>query len=273
MKTVSFCKKSEMERTQKLFRQLACACRRGKNTRKAAARPFRKVFSPPQMRGNGVYGVLPEQAVSEKARTPEQLWVTERLAGQWEKFCLIKEKLQGVLLPADEKSTRIEQIADVVCRCTQCADKEFADFSAFDFEENEDKYLPFAMSLAEINFFCAAAENIFENRLFAAEKLAKTFVSKPLKAPFVQGQLRHCGYCNGTLTANVDSLGNSAVKFGVVMHTSVGTEIYCGGRNVFDTFCKSRFGEKTADFLSETPDLAVRMQYFCKTTARCDVTR
>ena len=25
----------------------------------------------------------------KKARTPEQLWVTERLAGQWEKFCLI----------------------------------------------------------------------------------------------------------------------------------------------------------------------------------------
>lgn len=207
----------------------------------------------------------------KKARTPEQLWVTERLAGQWEKFCLIKEKLQGVLLPADEKSTRIEQIADVVCRCTQCADKEFADFSAFDFEGNEDKYLPFAMSLAEINFFCAAAEGIFENKLFAAEKLAKTFVSKPLKAPFVQGQLRHCGYCNGTLTANVDSLGNSAVKFGVVMHTSVGTEIYCGGRNVFDTFCKSRFGEKTADFLSETPDLAVRMQYFLQNN--CEVRR
>ena len=47
----------------------------------------------------------------KKARTPEQLWVTDRLAGQWEKFCLIKEKLQGVPLPADEKSTRIEQIA------------------------------------------------------------------------------------------------------------------------------------------------------------------
>ena len=87
----------------------------------------------------------------------------------------------------------------------------------------------------------------------------------------MQGQLRHCGYCNGTLTANVDSLGNSAVKFGVVMHTSVGAEIYCGGRNVFDTFCKSRFGEKTADFLSETPDLAVRMQYFLQNN--CEVRR
>lgn len=190
----------------------------------------------------------------------------------WQNYLRLKATFEKdyMYLPSDGKKTRLEYIAELVAKCTQFAIDDAATAQIcqrvreiFDLEERESRNLENAIELYRIKYFCAVARAIFSGDESAQVRLAKMLNSAPLNAEFVENKnLRHAYYSTPHLVANVDCLGNSATKFNVPTAVDVKPYFYVNGKNVFDTFCYSKFGRKTAEFYSENATLKVSEQYF-----------
>lgn len=199
-----------------------------------------------------------------------QMHAKQLFFAQWADFLQLKGKfgMPEATFPSDGVQTRLEAIATLVTQCTQncatAAEKEEVCQvvrEKFDLEDCESNCLEDVLHLFEIKFYCAICRNVFCGK--SIEKFAKAYCKKPLKLPLAPNEsLKHAYYCDGKLCANVDCLGNSATHFRTQTHVEVNTKIFRMGRNVFDTFCFSNLGQKTAQFCSESKTLKVEMQYF-----------
>ena len=207
-----------------------------------------------------------------QAKTPLQKCAQQHFEANWQTFLRLKNVFdkEYMTFPSDGGQTRLELIAELVTRCTQCtADKDGVDRicqhirDLFDLEERESRNLENVLSLLSVKHFCAVARGVFQKDKNAETRLAKRLESTPLKTPFEKNaNLRHSYYSTSKLIANVDCLANSATKFVAPTAIDVKTFLYANGKNVFDTFCFSKFGKRTAEFFSQSNTIKVTLQYF-----------
>lgn len=206
------------------------------------------------------------------AKTPSQKCAKQLFNENWSKFLRVKNVFdkEYMSFPSEGGKTRLDYIAELIVRCTQCAAEEksmqiiFAKVrELFDLEERENRNLENAVTLYEINLYCAICQRLKDNDKEAEIRLAKICNFDILKTSFTQNtNLRHSYYSSGKLVANVDCLANSATKFTAPTATDVKPYFFVNGRNVFDTFCYSKFGKRTAEFYSENASVKVSMRYF-----------
>ncbi len=209
------------------------------------------------------------------AKTNMEKCAMHCFCGYWNKYLRLKKTLDTdwATFPSNGKNTRLEEIATLVIKCTQnTVDKHAMSRicetirGLFDLEDRENRHLENVLCLYSINHFCAICNNIFDGKTTAEKRLAQTMCIS-LKTDFVENNnLRHAYYYNNKICANVDCLGNSATKFNVATKIDVQTRLFAHGRNVFDTFCHSKFGKNTAEFYSQSNTLHVSMQYFLNET-------
>lgn len=205
-------------------------------------------------------------------KTEAQKRAKELFEQQWQTYLCVKNNFgkKYMLFPSDGKKTRIERIAELIARCTQFAtdEKKLHDYlnkacEICDLEEREMRNLFSAVNLVRINFYCAVTRSIFKNNVEGEKRLAKTYNRQILNADFVKNtKLVQTQYATDKLAACIDCLGNSATKFLAPTYLELRPYFYVTGRNVFDTFCYSKLGERTAEFMSKSATLSVKMQYF-----------
>jgi len=197
----------------------------------------------------------------------------------WQSYLCAKNNFckKYMLFPSDGKKTRIERIAELIARCTQFAvDENKLHYylhkagEICDLEERETRNLFAAVSLAEVNFYCAVTKSIFSGSAEGEKRFAKAYVRQILNADFAKNtKLVQTQYATKSLAACVDCLGNSATKFIEPTFLELRPYFYVIGRNVFDTFCYSKLGDRTAEFASQSATLSVKMQYFLQ--KNCEV--
>lgn len=207
-----------------------------------------------------------------KAKTAAQKCAKQQFEGFWQRFLRVKSALgkDFMTFPSDGGRTRLERIAELVTRCTQFAVdnatllricEKIRDI--FDLEERESRNLENVLALFEINFYCAVTRGVFFDDYYNETRLAKMLNAEPLKIDFTaNSNLRHAYFSTKKLVSNIDCLANSATKFVAPTAIDVKPYFFVNGKNVFDTFCFSKFGKKTAQFFSQSATLRVSMQYF-----------
>ncbi len=190
----------------------------------------------------------------------------------WAQYVRLKRVFgkKYMLFPADSTATRIEEIAELLCKCTQFALSEQCletlvrqTCETVPLTEREERYLGDVVRLYQIKHYCAALTAL-RNKPFAEKYLAKQLCPTLLQFPFAQNT-KHCltTYSAGQIAASVDCLGGSATRLGThPTHTDVQLYIYADGRNVFDTFVQSKLGQRQAEFCSSTKSVQVQMRYF-----------
>lgn len=205
------------------------------------------------------------------AKNDAQKCVQHHFNNFWQTFTRLKSVFgkDYMLLPSDGKKTRLEYIAELVAKCTQFAidEETVAEIchrvrEIFDFEERESRNLENAIELFKINYFCAVSRAILDD-VSSQARLARMLNVATLSTEFVHNEnLRHAYYSTKQLVANLDCLGNSATKYIVPTAIDVKPYFYVNRKNVFDTFCYSKFGKKTAEFYAHSTTLKVSEQYF-----------
>lgn len=201
------------------------------------------------------------------AETVGQKLLQQRFTEQWTKFCLLKRLFarQYMYFPADGNGTRVEQIAELIARCSGfcLSDNELAEILreacvATDLTPREKQYLPEVLDLYKINTYCA---------LYAAKRDVET--AKVLQPTLLNydyqpnTRYRQSVYRCGKLSAMLNCLGNSALSYGQTdLDYRQNVYVYANGRNVFDTFTACKFGQNTAEFCAESKSTKVTMQYF-----------
>ena len=214
------------------------------------------------------------QVALTKAKTPQMKAALCYFDGFWQEFLRIKRIFgkKHMLFPCNT-STRVEDIATLIARCTQFAasEQQLSRATAraeelFDLTEREKEYLPDVIALCRIKLYCCLMEETAGGSRKAETNLAKMLRPEPLKSPYCANKTySRAPYSSANLLAQVDCLGNSAVRFNDVVSPAMPKlYVYRNGRNVFDTFCNSRFGVYTADFHSQTPSCKTEMQYFAE---------
>ncbi|MCM1289400.1 MAG: hypothetical protein NC132_01935 [Corallococcus sp.] len=214
-------------------------------------------------------------------KTEAQKIVKENFERYWQTYLRARNNFckKYMLFPSDGKKTRIEQIAELVAKCTQFAvDGKTMDGilnkarEICDLEERESRNLFAAVDLARVNFYCAVAKSVLKNSVSGEMRLAKMLDRQILNADFAKNsKLIQVQYASEKLATCVDCLGNSAAKFLQPTFLELRPYFYIGGRNVFDTFCNCKLGERTAEFASQSATLSVKMQYFLQNN--CEVRR
>ena len=205
------------------------------------------------------------------AKTDAEKCIKHHFSAFWQSYLRVKSVFEKdfMYLPADGKKTRLEYVAELIAKCTQFAVDDSAITQIcqrvremFDLEDRELRNLENIVQLYKIKYFCAVSRAIFNDESSCAH-FARTLNASPLNVPFTHNDiLRHAYYSTKNLIANVDCLGNSATKFLVPTAINVKPYFYANGKNVFDTFCYSKFGKNTAEFCSQSATLKVGAQYF-----------
>lgn len=173
--------------------------------------------------------------------------------------------------PANNIKTRLETVAELIAKCSQFAvnEKTLERMTAnacdiMQLNEKEARYLPHVVDLYRILYYCNATLNASYGKNFAISALAKLLRPRLLKQGFTENK-RYCQspYSGtGALISVVDCLGGSATRFDdIVTKVSSKTYLYANGRNVFDTFVTSRFGNNVCEFNSHSKSLDVSMSY------------
>lgn len=176
--------------------------------------------------------------------------------------------------PSDGAKTRVERIAETIVKCSQncLSDKQTDEISEevyakFDLTLREKQYFPEVLQLVQLRHYCAlcATDN--------AVKLAKVLQPQLIAKPFAPNdKYVQAVYRRGKISAVVNCFGNSALSYGKKnLGVRQTVKIYASGRNVFDTFTESRYGQNTAEFRATTNSLTTQMQYFL--TEFCQVRR
>ncbi|MCH5153371.1 MAG: hypothetical protein J1F68_05405 [Clostridiales bacterium] len=207
------------------------------------------------------------------AKTP-----SEKVAlGYFRIFWAMYERLKTqfakkhMMFPSSANSTRVEVVAELLTKCTQFAvdDKTLARMclraaEIVQLTDREERYFSDVVALYKLKYYCAATLSMLNNTPNAERYLAKFLHPILLKTNYTENtKYMQAAYCTKSLAAVINCMGESAVKLNDI-YTRVNTEmfVYANGRNVFDTFCKSRFGDRSAEFQSTTNTVDVTMCYF-----------
>lgn len=214
----------------------------------------------------------------KSAKTDEQKTVKNYFAEYWGKYQRLKKIFNKnyLVFPARGHKTRIEYAAELIAKCTQyTVDNDTMERllsttrDILQLTEREERYLASAVELYQINHYCAAANGIFRNKSYSAVCLARALKPTLLNQRFIKNT-RYCqaSYGQSRLISVVDCMGNSAAKFDdVTTKVSSKVFVYANGRNVFDTFVESKFGQNTAEFQSCDKTVKLSMQYFLQRTS------
>ncbi len=189
-----------------------------------------------------------------------------------------------LIFPSNTDSTRIEQIAELFCKCTQFALSDNAIGNLLDktrqyveLTEREDRYLEEAIRLYKVKYYCAATAELLCKKTYAEKYLGRFLKPSLLKNEFLPNtKYLRVAYAGGKIAAVVDCLGMSASRLGTKStHIDTKLFVYANGRNVFDTFMESKFGERIAEFSGYSLTVNVAMQYFVTGNSeirRCTIT-
>lgn len=192
----------------------------------------------------------------------------------WNSYLRIKKVFGKKYLsfPANGVKTRIEIVAELIAKCSQfAADSltlEKTIESACDvmqLDEKERRYLPEVVELYRILFYCDAITAVSKGRSFAATSIGKLLKPSLLRQSFNENNVySQAPYYGGSKLVSVaDCLGGTATRFDdIITKISTQTYLYANGRNVFDTFVSSRFGNNVCEFCSRSNSLDVSMRYF-----------
>ena len=213
-------------------------------------------------------------------KSAEGLAIKNRFAHYWAKY----EKLRKVfdkkylVFPASGNKTRLETVAELIGKCSQFAvdGKTLARMrenavNVLQLSEREANYLEFAVELCEIDYYCAAALKTLQGKPIGKYSLAKMLRSRLLPQKFSDNdRYCQCSYQTANLIAVIDCMGNTATKYkDITTGIDVKTYVYANGRNVFDTFVKSKFGNNTAEFASNDKTVDVTMRYYLQ--GNCEI--
>ena len=180
-------------------------------------------------------------------------------------------KKKYLTFPANGNVTRLEQIAELLTKCTQFAIDEVAlarlcwrSVEIVELNEREQRYLAEIVELYKLKYYCGACLALLSNKAHAEKYLARFLQPTLLKKEHAYNKKYiQAPYFGEQIATVVDCMGQSAAKLGNIhAKVDVGLFVYANGRNVFDTFCKSRFGEHVAEFVSSTPTMQITMRYF-----------
>ena len=212
------------------------------------------------------------------AKTEAQKTAKNYFAEYWSRYSRLKKVFDKnyLFFPSYANKTRLECAAELIVKCTQMTANRLqteklteAACRILSLTERETLYIASVVELYAIKYYCAAASAVFRNKNFGAVSLARALKPALLAQRFSQNT-KYCqaSYGQSRLISVVDCMGNSAAKFDDVT-TKVSSKlfIYANGRNVFDTFVESKFGQNTAEFQSHTKTVKVNMQYFLQGTA------
>ncbi len=191
----------------------------------------------------------------------------------WAQFVRLKTLFGKKYLrfPSDGTSTRIEQIAELLCKCTQFAVEENVLCDLLDktrcilsLTERENRYLDDVVRLYKTRYYCAATAALTSGNRNAEKHLARFLHPMLLKSEFCANRTyRQAAYAASQIATVVNCMGSSAARLGnKPANADVRLFVYANGRNVFDTFVQSRFGQRQAEFLSEAKTVRVKMRYF-----------
>lgn len=207
------------------------------------------------------------------AKTAEERLALNYFWQFWSNYVRLKNLFgkKYMTFPSGANGTRLELIATLLAKCTQfaTADSTLKRMCAraaeiCDLSEREERYLIDVVELYKIKYYCAATLAILQKKQHGVRFLAKFVEPRLLKQDYTTNtKYLQATYRKGNLDAVIDCMGQSATRLGNTA-TRIDTKlfIYANGRNVFDTFCASRFGNNVAEFASETRTVEVRMQYF-----------
>lgn len=192
--------------------------------------------------------------------------------GFWQEFLRLKRIFaKDYMVFPSNGTARVEDIAALIARCTQfsASDEQIAraihrSEELFDLTEREAEFLPDVIKLYKIRLYCCLVEELASGSRNCETDLAKMLKPELLKIPFSPNEKYvRAAYSSANLITHVDCMGNSVAQCGDKLSPAMPKlYVYRNGRNVFDTFCNSRFGVNTADFYSQTPSCKVEMQYF-----------
>ncbi len=203
----------------------------------------------------------------------EAMLIKDRFNFYWTNYKKLKQVFEKKYLtfPASDGRTRLETVAELIAKCTQFAVEEQtllrlqnSAINILQLSEREANYLPYAVELYKINYFCAAAIKTLKSKQIGSLCIARLLNPELLKQNYIENdKYSQCSYQTANVISAVDCMGNSATKFkGTTTYADVKPYIYANGRNVFDTFVKSRFGNTTAEFCSTAKTVDIKMRYF-----------
>ena len=207
------------------------------------------------------------------AKTPAEKVALGYLRIFWAQYVRLKKLFDKkyMTFPSSANSTRVEAVAELLTKCTQFAvdNKTLARMCSRAVEiaqmtDREERYFADVVSLYKLKYYCATTMTILDKNLYAERYLAKFLHPILLKNGYsANTKYSQAAYCTKKLATVINCMGESAVKLNDI-YTYIDTKlfVYANGRNVFDTFCKSKFGERTAGFQSTTNTVDITMQYF-----------
>ena len=191
----------------------------------------------------------------------------------WSNFMRLKNLFgkKYMTFPSNANGTRLEMVAELIAKCTQFATNSSTisrlcnrACEICDLSEREERYLFDVVELYKIKYYCAATLAILHKNEYGVGKLAKFLQPRLLKSDYsANTKYLQAAYRSRAIDAVVDCMGQSAIRLeNTPTRIDLKLFVYANGRNVFDTFCESRFGTHTAEFMSETKSIALNMQYY-----------
>ena len=207
------------------------------------------------------------------AKTAEEKLALSYFAQFWSNFVRLKSLFDKkyMTFPSNANGTRLELTAELIAKCTQFATtsstiarmcRRAAEIC--DMSEREERYLYDVVELYKIKYYCAATLAILQKKQYGVGKLAKFLQPRLLKQDYASNvKYLQAAYRSNKIDAVIDCMGQSVARLqNTPTHIDTKLFVYANGRNVFDTFCASRFGNSVAEFSSETRTVAITMQYF-----------
>ena len=208
-----------------------------------------------------------------RIKTPAEKIALAYLKPFWAQYVRLKSLFvkKYMIFPSGANSTRVEAVAELLTKCTQFAvdDNTLAEMcqravDIVQLTEREAGYLKDVVMLYKIKYYCASVDALLNKNPCAESHLAKFLHPMLLKTDFCENtKYIQTAYCNKNIATIINCMGESAIKLNdIFTHVNTKLFVYANGRNVFDTFCTCRFGERTAEFKSTTETLDVTMRYF-----------
>ncbi|MCH5159655.1 MAG: hypothetical protein J1F66_02260 [Clostridiales bacterium] len=208
-----------------------------------------------------------------KGKTAEEKLALSYFPQYWSNFVRLKNLFgkKYMTFPSNANGTRLELIAELIAKCSQFATTSttlarmcMRAAEICDLSEREERYLHDAMELYKTKYYCSATLAILQKKQHGVRKLAKFLQPRLLKQDYTDNtKYWQAAYRTNKIDAVIDCMGQSATRLkNIPTHIDTKIFVYANGRNVFDTFCASRFGNNVAEFASETRTVAVAMQYF-----------
>ena len=207
------------------------------------------------------------------AKTDQEKLALNYFPQFWSSYVRLKNLFgkKYLTFPSNSTSTRLEAIAALIAKCTQFATSSntLARICARTCEicqltEREERCLRDVVELYKIKYYCASTLAILEKKQYGVSFFAKFAQPRLLKQEYANNtKYLQAAYRSSAIDSVVDCMGASATRL-MNTPTRIDTKlfIYANGRNVFDTFCTSKFGNNVCEFASDTRTVGVRMQYF-----------